>query len=143
MQRTVTSLIQVAACTIFMLAITASAQDKKVDPAGTWKWSRPGRQGGDPVEITMKLKVEGDKITGKISQPGRGGGAATETDIKDAKLKGDEISFSTSLERGGQTRTTKYTGKISGDTIKGSIETETRNGPQKRDWEAKREKEKK
>lgn len=44
-------------------------------------------------------------------------------------------------ERNGQKRTTKYNGKVSGDTITGKIEFERNGETQSRDWEAKREKE--
>jgi preprotein translocase subunit SecD len=141
MQRTLRSLIQVAACLTFMVGVMAADADKKADPAGTWKWSRPGRGDAAAVEVTMKIKVEGDKITGKISQPGRQGNVQ-EVDIKDAKVKGDEITFSVTQERGGNSFTTKYAGKISGDAIKGTIERPGRDGgdPTKTPWEAKREK---
>jgi len=125
-----------------MLGITAPAQDKKVDPTGTWKWSQPGRQGGDPIEITLKLKLEGEKLTGTLTRPGRQGGNPTETPIENAKLKADEISFDVTREFQGNRFTTKYAGKISGDTIKGTNERPGRDGgdPVKTQWEAKREK---
>ncbi len=56
-------------------------------------------------------------------------------------MKGDEITFSVSLTRAGVERVTKYTGKISGDTIKGKVVTETDGkAGRERDWEAKIEK---
>ena len=92
----------------------------------------------------MKLKLEGEKVTGAVTRPGRQGGEPVTTEIKEAKLKGDEISFITSVERGGNTFTTKYAGKISGDAIKGKIEAPGRDGQtNSRDWEAKREADKK
>lgn len=143
-QQALASITKVVVCAVLALGAAAQvqAQDKKVDPTGVWKWTRPGRQGGADVEISLKLKVEGDKVTGKLTQPARGGGGGTtDTDIKDAKLKGDEISFSTAIEgRGGNVVTTKYNGKISGDTIKGKSERE---GQDPRDWNAKRATEKK
>jgi hypothetical protein len=144
-QHALTSLIKVVTCAALALgAITqAQAQDKKVDPTGTWKWTVAGRQGGQDREFTLKLKQEGEKLTGKLTAPGRQG-ATTETDIKEAKLKGDEISFTTSVARGENTITSKYNGKISGDTIKGKIERPGRDGgTQETKWEAKREAEKK
>ena len=139
------SLIKVAACAVLALGVAAQvqAQDKKADPNGTWKWTQPGRNGGPDREFSLKLKLEGEKLTGKLTAPGRQG-ATTETEIKEGKLKGDEISFTTSIERGGNTFTSKYNGKISGDTIKGKIERPGRDGgTQETKWEAKREAEKK
>ena len=63
----------------------AQAEDKKVDPTGTYVWTMPGRNGGPDRTNTLALKLDGDKLTGKISSPGRGG-AVTDTEIADAKL---------------------------------------------------------
>ena len=113
------------------------AEDSKADAAGTWTWTMAGRQGGPDRKFTAKLKVEGDKLTGKVSAPTRGG-ETRDTEIQDGKIKGDEISFTTSREMNGNTITTKYSGKITGDTIKGKMEFERNGEPVKRDWEAKR-----
>ena len=51
----------------------AQADDKKVDPSGTYIWTMPGRNGGADRTNTLVLKLEGDKLTGKLSAPGRGG----------------------------------------------------------------------
>ena len=66
------------------------------------------------------------------------GGDVRETEIKDGKITGDELSFNTTREVNGNTLTTKYTGKVSGDTIKGKTEFERNGEPVHRDWEAKR-----
>ncbi|PYK62802.1 MAG: hypothetical protein DME21_05160 [Verrucomicrobia bacterium] len=118
------------------------AQDKKADPTGTWTWTTPGRNGGPDRKSTLKLKVEGDKLTGTLSAPGRGG-QSNDSAIADGKLKGDEISFTVIREFGGNKITAKYNGKISDDSIKGKIETERNGQTNSRDWEAKRETEKK
>jgi hypothetical protein len=113
---------------------TAGADDKKKadGPAGTWKWSVMAG-GGQAREQTMKLKLDGDKLTGAIM-----GRNNQETAIEDPTFKDGEISFKVTRERNGQKNTTKYTGKLSGDTIKGKIETERNGQPVSRDWEAKR-----
>ena len=141
-QNALTSLIKVAACAILSLGAVAQAQDKKADPTGTWTWSQPGRNGGPERKSTLKLKVEGDKVTGTLSAPGRGG-QSSDVAISEGKLKGDEISFDVTREVNGNKFTAKYNGKISGDSIKGKIETERNGQTQSRDWEAKRETEKK
>jgi hypothetical protein len=118
------------------------AQDKKADPVGTWTWTRPGRNGGPDQKMTLKLKKEGDKLTGVLTSPGRGG-ETRDTDIKDAKVKDDELSFSVTREVNGNSFTMKYHGKIAGDTIKGKTESERDGQTQSRDWEAKRAEDKK
>jgi len=86
----------------------------------------------------MKLKVDGDKVTGSISTPGRND-QATETQITNGKIKGDQISFEVTREFQGNKFTAKYAGKVSGDTITGKMETERDGNKRERDWEAKRE----
>jgi hypothetical protein len=97
----------------------------------------PGRNGGPDRKMSLKLKTEGDKVTGKLSAPARDG-EIRETDIKDGKMNGEEISFKIEREMNGNTMTIKYNGKVSGDTIKGKVETERNGETQSRDWEAKR-----
>lgn len=140
LNRSIQSLVKFGLCALFAAGFLCStqAQDKKADPTGTWSWTRPGRNGGADVKVTLKLKAEGDKLTGKITSPGRQGGDPVETEIKDGKIKGDEVSFTVTREFNGNTMTQKYNGKVSADAIKGKIEF-TRNGEtQSRDWEAKR-----
>jgi hypothetical protein len=120
------------------LSSAAMAADK-ANVAGTWKWTTPGRNGGNDVTTTLKLKQDGDKITGTVT----GGGAnATEVEIKEPKLKDNELTFKVVRERNGTEITTSYSGKVEGDTITGKIEAPGRNGaaPRPRDWKATREK---
>ena len=105
----------------------------KPDPTGTWKWSVTIND--NKRDVTLKLKLEGDKLTGTM--PGRNN---TETAIDDASFKDGEVAFSVTRERNGQKFTTKYKGKLDRDTIKGKSESERDGKAQSRDWEAKREK---
>jgi hypothetical protein len=121
------------------VAFTANAADeKKVDATGAWKWTQQGGGGGgggggQPREVTLTLKMEGEKLAGSIS------GRQNETPISEATIKGDEISFKVVREFNGTQRTQKYTGKIAGDTITGKIESERDGQTQSRDWTAKKE----
>ncbi|MBI4660107.1 MAG: protein kinase [Verrucomicrobia bacterium] len=110
------------------------------DPTDIWSWTTPGRQGGEPRKSTLKLKLEGEKVTGTLTTPGRGG-QTTAVAIEEGGIRGDEISFSVTRTFQDNKFTTKYVGKISGDTIKGTMEAPGRGGgePQKREWVAKRE----
>jgi len=121
--------------TVFVLAfvgLASVAADDKVDPTGTWKWSVTTAN-GQTREATLKLKLEGDKLTGAMV-----GRNNNETKIEDAKFKDGEVSFSVTRERNGQKTTTKYKAMVSKDTLKGKIETERDGKTQSRDWEAKR-----
>ena len=103
------------------------------DPTGTWKWTT--EVNGQKRENTLKLKLEGEKLTGALV-----GRNNQETAIDDGKYKDGDLSFKVTRDRNGQKITSKYSGKLSGDTIKGKIETDVGGQTRDRDWEAKREK---
>jgi hypothetical protein len=118
----------------------AQADEKKAELSGTYFWTMPGRNGGADRTNTLVLKVEGDKVTGKLSAPGRGG-QVNETEIADGKVTGAEISFSVVRSYNGNSFTNKYSGKLADGVLKGKSEFVNRNGePQSRDWEAKLQK---
>lgn len=120
-------------------AIQSQAEDKKVDPTGTYVWTMPGRNGGPDRTNTLSLKLDGDKLTGKISAPGRGG-AAADTEIADAKFAGSEVSFTVVRTFNDNSLTNKYTGTVADDAIKGKMEMNRNGDVQSRDWEAKKQK---
>jgi hypothetical protein len=116
------------------MGLTQAADDKaKPDPTGTWKWSTTFNN--QTRETTLKLKLEGDKLTGAVL-----GRDNAETKIDDASFKDGTVAFSVTRERNGQKFTTKYKGKLDGDTIKGTAESERDGQTRSREWEAKREK---
>src|SRR5437016_11790326 len=119
------SMIALGLCTLFSLADVSSSRaaedNKKADPSGTWTWTTPGRNGGADRKMTLKLKVEGEKVTGTLSSPGQDG-ETVKNEIEDGKIKGDEISFTVTREFNGNKRTFKYHGKISAEAIKGKTE---------------------
>ncbi|MGV3605740.1 MAG: hypothetical protein ACO1RA_04970 [Planctomycetaceae bacterium] len=112
----------------------ASAATAAEDPTGTWKWSAPGRN-QQTREVSVTLKLEGDKLTGTL--PGRDG---KEVAIEEGTFKDDQVSFSVTREREGRKFVQKFSGKVSGDTIKGKIEFGGEGKTNSRDWEAKRSK---
>jgi hypothetical protein len=121
--------------TLLACASLVLADEKK--PAtvdGTWKWSYKTRDGKD-TEVSIKLKQDGEKLTGAyIARDGK------ETPISDGKIKGDQLSFDVNRDVGDQKMLFKYTGKLSGDTITGKI-LFGREKPLPHEWEAKRAKE--
>jgi hypothetical protein len=133
MKLTIKTITQLAVCVALTIGFTAQAEDKKIDLNGTWKSSFTN-QNGQVRESVYKFKTEAGKLTGTVS--GRNG----DTAIEDAKITGEEISFSVTREFNGNRMVIKYTGKVSGDTIKGKSESQRDGQTQSRDWEAKREK---
>jgi hypothetical protein len=136
------TLVPIAAALLFFVGVTARAEDKKADPTGTWTWTMPGRDGNPGREQTLKLKAEGDKVTGTLSSPGRDG-QARESKVDNGKITGEEISFSVTREFNGNSFTSKYKGKVSADAITGKSEFERNGETMSRDWTAKRKSDKK
>jgi len=113
-----------------LIAVPALAAD---DVTGTWKWT--SMFNNNSIESTLKLKQDGEKLTG--TYVGRNN---AETAIEDGKVKDDAVSFKIVREFNGNKFTMKYSGTLSGDTIKGKSEFEREGQTMSRDWEAKRQK---
>lgn len=108
---------------------TAAAADKD-DPTGTWKFKV--KRGDQEFEQTLKLELKDGKLTGTM-------GGKQETKIEDATFKAGEVAFTVTRERNNVKMVSKYSGKVSGDTIKGKIKS-TRDGKDvETDWDAKKE----
>jgi hypothetical protein len=127
MKRTLTLALGVAIVAVMSMASVARAAD---DPNGTWKWDVKFQD--QTRSMTLKLKLDGDKLTGTFN------GGKHETEIEDGTFKDGEISFNVIREYKGKKSTTKYSGKLSGDTIKGKVESERDGETHSHDWEAKR-----
>ena len=124
----------VAAAVVLALVGIVSPAIAADNPTGTWKWTTTFNN--QTRESTLKLKLDGDKLTGVYV----GGQSNTETPIEDATIKGDTISFKVTRERNGQKATTKYAGTLKEDTITGKSERERDGQAQSTDWVAKRQK---
>jgi hypothetical protein len=116
--------------------VTARAQDKPLDPSGTYIWTMAGRNGGSDRTNTLVLKVDGGNLTGKLSAPGRDG-TATDVDITGGKVTGADVSFCVVRFYNGNSMTNSYTGTVSDGSIKGKIEMNRNGDVQSRDWNAK------
>jgi hypothetical protein len=112
---------------LLAFAIVASA----ADVAGKWTAQVPSRS-GQARETTFNFKVAGDKLTGTMS-----GYQGQEIAISDGKVSGDTLSFTITMERGGNTMKQTYTGKVVGDEIQ--FKRESGQGPA-REFVAKRAK---
>jgi hypothetical protein len=107
---------------------------RRVEVTGTWQWSFT-TPGGQTFEPRVRLRQEGDKLTGHYLR------GEAETAISEGKIDGDRLSFKVNMEREGRTFTTTYDGKLEGDAILGKF-TSNRSGQDRAfDWNAKRVKE--
>jgi hypothetical protein len=119
------------AVVVAVLAVAGAARAAD-DPTGTWKWER--KFNDQTFAVSLKLKLEGDKLTGTVTARNM------DTEIQDGKFKDGDISFTVTRERNGQKFSQKYAGKLSGDSIKGTVEIERNGETMKVDWDAKRDK---
>ena len=125
--------------------LTVSAGEPAVNPTGTWRVTYTLDGKTQTYEPTLKLKQEGDKLTGTFTR--RHSQQDIEMALEDVKLEASEISFTVSISgSGGATVVRKFHGKIAGDTIKEGTVKETWNGEDRTSehplhWEAKRAKE--
>jgi hypothetical protein len=126
-----------AACFVTVAAFAADAT-----PAGTWKWTQPGRNGGPGFEQTLKLDYKDGALTGTLVGAQGPQGQMPDVAIADASFKDGAVAFSVTREFNGNKFTAKYEAKLDGDTLKGSVERPGRDGgaPMKRDWIATRAK---
>ena len=119
------------------------AGEPAVNPSGTWELAltstnTPVR----PTENVLKLKLADSALTGTLSNVSTVNGKSRVYNwaIKDAKLQGSDISFTVThpFQVGHGIVTTRYEGKIEGDTIKGTCRIEFSGHTYTRGWEATR-----
>ena len=113
------ALLAMLCLAIFAAAGISSAQDAKV--AGTWTLTLnmggggQGGGGGRGGPQTLTLTQDGQKLTGTL-HGGRGDSPVTGT------VTGNNIAFSVSrTNQNGDTVKTDYTGTVSGDSMKGTV----------------------
>ncbi|HUR56494.1 MAG TPA: hypothetical protein VM029_02210 [Opitutaceae bacterium] len=121
---------------------TAAAFAADASPSGTWKWS-VGRTGGQAFEQILKLEFKGGTLAGTLQGSQSGKTSFPDTPITDASFKDGVVRFSVTREAAGNKVTTKYQGKLEGDSIKGTSERPNLQGggaPVTREWDARRTK---
>ena len=115
--------------------LASAADDKKVDPVGTWKCEY--EIGGQKRTSTLTVKKDGDKLAGTMSWPDQ-----KETDLKDLKRKDDTLTFSAERKIGDNTFTVEYKLTITGDKLQGKGAVEIGGEKTEFDIEGMREKDK-
>ncbi len=77
---------------------------------GKWEAEVPGPQG--VTQLQVNLAAEGDSLSGTISA-----GPMGESEIRDGKVSGDEVSFAQVIQRGNAEIRFEYAGKVTGDEM--------------------------
>src|SRR6516165_8551733 len=110
-----------------------AADDKAADPVGTWKLEY--EIGGQQRTATLKVKKDGDNLTGTMSWQDQ-----KDEKIKDPKFKDGKLTFSAVRKIMDNEITVEYTLMIDGDKFKGKGAAEFGGDKQEFDIEGKREK---
>ncbi len=97
-----------------LLFVTGMAFGADID--GKWVGEIDGMD-GNKMQISYTFKAEGATLTGTTAAPGPEGGQKP-IPIKDGKIDGNNISFSVTIDFGGQEMKMEYKGVLSGDTLK-------------------------
>ena len=108
--------------------LAGAAEDKVVEPVGTWKCEY--EIGGQQRTSTLKIKKDGDKHVGTMSWPDQ-----EETKLKDLKVKDGTLTFTAVRKLGGMDDgiTIEYKLTIDGDKLKGKGAAEF--GGDKQEWD--------
>ncbi len=118
-----------------VLGVCSVADDKVVDPIGTWKCEY--EIGGQQRTATLKIKKDGGNIAGTMSWPDQ-----DDAKLKDLKLKDGTLTFSAVRKLAGMDDgiAIGYKLMIDGDKLEGKGAAEF--GGEKQEWdiEGKREK---
>jgi hypothetical protein len=119
------TIMKIACSLVLLLAVAMAA-----DVSGKWTGDMPGR-GGDTTPTTFTFKADGEKLTGSMTGP------QGDVPLAEGKVAGNQISFSTTLDFGGNSVKILYKGTVSGDQIKMTREREG-GGGQPREFTIKR-----
>lgn len=116
---------------LFSISSIASAQSGPSDPSGTWRWKYDIN--GTTREDALSLFVEDGKVTGVFQ-----GVSGKPINVKDAKLKDDQLSCTVEYTHEQQSVSLAFTGKIKKDDLEGTVTVSTDGGTEEYPWTPKR-----
>ncbi len=99
--------------------------------AGTWRWSILTSTG--ERQYTLRLEQKFQEISGHVSVLGQG------VTLNDARLVGDQLNFTIRSEIDKQKVVMHFSGRVSGDTIKGSMVAQGGPFAGQHNWTARRD----
>jgi hypothetical protein len=101
-----------AALVLGFCGLAFAADDKKVDPVGTWKCEY--KIGDQKRTSELTIKKDGDKLAGTMNWPDQ-----KDEKLKNVKLKDGTLTFSAVRKFMGNEIPLDYTFTIDGDKLKG------------------------
>jgi hypothetical protein len=123
-----------AALVLGFCGLAGAADDKKLDPVGTWTIEY--KIGDQKRTAELTIKKDGDKLAGTMSWPDQ-----KDVKLKDVKLKDGDLTFSAERKVMDNTFTVEYKLTIEGDKLKGKGAVET--GKKKTEFEIEGKRERK
>ena len=122
-----------AALVLGFCGLAGAADDKKVDPVGTWKCEY--KIGDQKRTAELTIKKDGDKLAGTMNWPDQ-----KDEKLKDVKLKDGTLTFSAVRKLMDNKIPIEYKLTINGDKLKGKGAAEFGGEKREFDIEGKREK---
>ena len=118
----------------FLLAATSSfavAQSSPIDPSGTWRWKY--EIDGKTREDSVSIQSDSGKVIGTFR-----GIPEKPIEIKTAKLKDNQLSFTVEYKEKDQSVSIAFSGKIKQDDLEGTVTVTTDAGTEEYPWTPKR-----
>ena len=112
-------------------AVAGSSSSTSANAAGTWTWALVTPD-GDSIDLSLKLKQEGDKLSGVVIL------GDNEVPIAEGLVKDTEVTLKVTRERDGKTQVAKFKGVLEGNSIKGKIDSDWSGEMRNYVWNAKR-----
>jgi hypothetical protein len=100
---------------VMLTLVLAAVPARAADIDGKWSGSLDTPMGA--VQVGFNFKADGATLTGTTTGPD-----GAELAIKNGKIDGDKISFVVSIDFGGMAFDLNYTGQVSPDTVKLTID---------------------
>lgn len=123
----------VGMCAALMI-LTLPVLTMASDATGSWKWTVQTPD-GDSIDMSAKVKQDGEKLTGKFLD----GFDGQTFDVKDGQVKDGKVTFTITRPINDQTITVNYSGNLDADVIKGTLTIKFGDqDPTTSDWLAKR-----
>lgn len=119
----------------FVLVCSSSslvfAQSSTAEPSGTWRWKY--EMEGKTREDAVMLNLENGKLTGAFQ-----GLPEKPVDIKEAKFKDEQVSFTVEYKVKDQAVSLAFAGKLKKDDLEGTVTVTTEEGTEEYPWTPKR-----
>jgi SAM-dependent methyltransferase len=96
---------------------------------GIWEWTMPGEK----ERCVMKLSQQFQLVSGTLRS------GPHEVRVKNPELRGDRLQFIFERFSKGQMQTLRFTGRVQGDLVEGTVEEMTAGSQGKQTWKAKRD----